>query len=251
LPPSQRPAPRPAAKASKRELKFDPTVIQIQDPLEPTPLSPAALNFDGKPAAPSFPPPPWVQKAQTLAELETGSRSCAACPLKKTSPGSLFGKGQTKPEFLIVLGLPPLSALRNPVYPSEEEGDLFARIVATGLGQKIEDLYVTPAIKCASAAPASELVPRIRKACARILLKEIELAAPRRILALGTLAAQALKNSSDSLATLMNSKSPFALVGDRQIPLLVTYGLDMALKDPALEGRILEDLTKLRDAPRP
>lgn len=149
------------------------------------------------------PPKPVVEAvpAGSIAALRAAARDCTACPLWQPATQTVFGEGPDEAR-VFVLGEQPGDqedlAGRPFVGPA---GKLFDRALAEA-GIVREALYVTNAVKHFKFEPRGKLRLHARAnaaeqaACRRWLTAELAAIAPRWILCLGAMAAQAIFGKS-------------------------------------------------------
>lgn len=108
-------------------------------------------------------------------------------------------------------------------------------LAALGLGRST-DVYIANVLKC---RPPNNRTPEPIEveACRPFLDRQIELVAPKLIVALGKSAASALLRSDASVANLRNRIHRY-----RGIPLIVTYHPAYLLRTPVDKAKAWEDL---------
>jgi uracil-DNA glycosylase family 4 len=181
--------------------------------------------------APYENPTAWIATARTLAELEAGVASCQLCPLGQSRKRTFFGRGGTAKEgtghvpVMLILDPPDINDAEAGQTPSGPLATLLDNIVRGGLKMSPEEIYVTPAVKCPPEDP-DEILPKTNSYCRLIALKEIELAAPLEIIALGHTPSRILTGVDlPFYRILQNPRYKNIRVRDRQIPLSITFGL--------------------------
>jgi DNA polymerase len=113
---------------------------------------------------------------------------------------------------------------------------LNAMLKALGLAR--EQVYIANILKC---RPPRNRDPRPEEAahCEPYLLRQIELVAPRVILAVGRIAAQSLLRTDAPLGRLRGRIHRF---GESGLPLVVTYHPAYLLRSPDQKGKAWQDL---------
>jgi DNA polymerase len=123
-------------------------------------------------------------------------------------------------------------------YPAGPLGALLGDIIVKGLRMDPADCLITPLVKCPVDDPenptALPLIP-----CANLVRKEIELASPRLVLALGLVPGRAL-TGLDLVMTRLRIKK--TAIPPLNIPLRTTYGLSAMLAEPVLKKEVWRDL---------
>ena len=171
----------------------------------------------------------------TWDQLRDAVRTCQACGLCNGRKQAVFGVGAQAGPWLFVG--------EGPGADEDEQGDPFvgqagklldSMLAATGLGRG-RDTYIANVVKC---RPPGNRTPTLDEAnaCASFLDRQIDLVAPKIIVALGkTAATRLLGNESASLGSLRGRVHSY-----RGRPLVVTY-------HPAYLLRTLPDKAKAWD----
>jgi DNA polymerase len=121
--------------------------------------------------------------------------------------------------------------------PAGPTGDLLADIIAKGLKLSLSDSLITSLVKCPVDDPEDASSVNFRP-CALLTRREIELAKPKLVLAMGLMPGQALVGTDLVMARLRLRKA--GLPGG--IPLRVTYGLSAMVAEPVLKKEVWRDL---------
>jgi uracil-DNA glycosylase family 4 len=103
-----------------------------------------------------------------------------------------------------------------------------------------ESVYICNVLKCRPPGNRNPLPDEI-EACSPWLRRQLELIAPRALLAVGTFAAQALTGEQKPLGRLRGE-----VHGYQGIPLVVTYHPAALLRNPAWTRAFWDDLQLLR-----
>ncbi|HET7730518.1 MAG TPA: uracil-DNA glycosylase [Usitatibacter sp.] len=184
-------------------------------------------------------PPVDVSRA-SWAELRTLVTECRACVLCKQRKQAVFGVGaETAPWMFIGEG---------PGADEDEQGDPFvgqagrlldSMLAAIGC-RRGREVYIANVVKC---RPPGNRTPTAAEAaaCAPFLDRQIELAAPKLIVALGKTAATRLLGTESSLAGLRGRVHRY-----RGIPVVVTYHPAYLLRTLADKAKAWEDLVFAR-----
>ncbi len=230
------------------------------EPAEPAIAAPA-------PEAPSRPAPPAApaapvrfarspREAPVAAEgapvegvesmdweaLRAAVRDCRRCGLCEKRKQAVFGVGHPAGPWLFVG--------EGPGADEDEKGEPFvgqagklldSMLAAAGLARG-RDAYIANVVKCRP--PGNRVpLPEEAAACAPWLDRQIELVAPRLIVALGKTAAQRLTGSEASLASLRGRLHAY-----RGTPVVVTYHPAYLLRNLPDKARAWEDLLFARRA---
>jgi DNA polymerase len=212
-----------------RELELD-SVARVCG-IAPTPAS----------CRPVQSPAPVVAKAGGVGsmgweELGEAVRSCTACGLCRQRKRTVFGVGDEAASWLFVG--------EGPGADEDEQGEPFvgqggrlldSMLAAIGL-KRGREVYIANVVKC---RPPGNRVPTPEEAgaCAPYLDRQIELIAPKLIVALGKTAVMRLLGSEASLASLRGRIHRY-----RDIPLVVTYHPAYLLRNLPDKAKAWEDL---------
>ena len=182
----------------------------------------------------------------TLDALVDDIAGCTACALCKTRRMTVPGVGDPRAQWMFVGEAPGAD--------EDSQGEPFVgaagqlldnMLVALGLA-RTENVYIANVLKC---RPPNNRTPEPAEAlaCAPYLDRQIELIAPRLIVALGRSAAGRLLNTDAPVSSLRNRVHRY-----RGTPLIVTYHPAYLLRTPADKAKAWDDLLfarrTLRDA---
>lgn len=161
---------------------------------------------------------------------------CTRCDLHRTRTQGVFGVGDRHAEWLIVGEAPGAEEDRlGEPFVGQAGRLLDAMLAAIGL-KRGENVYIANVLK--SRPPRNrDPAPQEVAACLPYLKRQIELIAPKLILALGRFAAQALLATGTAISRLRGQVHCY-----RGIPLIVTYHPAYLLRNPADKARAWEDL---------
>jgi uracil-DNA glycosylase family 4 len=180
---------------------------------------------------------PWP----VVAEAVSG---CVACPLSRSRRNTVFGVGPQPAEWLLVGEAPgeQEDARGEPfVGPA---GLLLDRMLASIGVDRARDAFIANVLKC---RPPRNRDPQPAEvaACEPYLLRQIELLEPRIIVVLGRFAAQSLLRTDATIASLRGRPHAYR-VGDREIPMVVTYHPAYLLRNLPDKARAWADLRLAR-----
>ncbi len=127
---------------------------------------------------------------ETLAELYSQYSDCTRCSLSKSANHVVFGFGNEKSEVVFVG--------EAPGYHEDKEGKPFvgaAGQLLTNLLKSIginrDDIYITNVLKCRPPGNRDPLPEEI-EACKPLLMKQLEIIAPKVVVTLGSFAARVI-----------------------------------------------------------
>ena len=182
----------------------------------------------------------------TLDALVDDIAGCTACALCKTRRMTVPGVGDPRAQWMFVGEAPGADEdSRGEPFVGAAGQLLDNMLVALGLA-RTENVYIANVLKC---RPPNNRTPEPAEAlaCAPYLDRQIELIAPRLIVALGRSAAGRLLDTDAPVSSLRNRVHRY-----RGTPLIVTYHPAYLLRTPADKAKAWEDLLfarrTLRDA---
>lgn len=206
---------------------------------------PSLLDVSVKPAVSG----PDKSAAMDLSDLSLPALSdtilaCQRCGLCETRQHAVPGDGVDKPTILIVGEAPG------------EQEDLQGKPFVGRSGQLLDNMlhaighardttvFITNVVKC---RPPANRNPRDEEilACEPYLARQIEMLAPKAILAMGRFAAHALLKSEAPLQKLREHTHTLEL-GGQSLPVVVTYHPAYLLRRPVDKRLAWEDLKRLR-----
>jgi len=169
-------------------------------------------------------------------ELKEAVRTCTACGLCKQRKQAVFGVGSESAPWLFVG--------EGPGADEDEQGEPFvgqagrlldSMLAAIGL-KRGREVYIANVVKCRPPGNRTP-TPEESAACAPYLDRQIELIAPRLIVALGKTAAIRLLGTEASLASLRGRLHDY-----RGTPVVVTYHPAYLLRSLPEKAKAWEDL---------
>jgi DNA polymerase len=160
---------------------------------------------------------------QDWAELEAHVAACQGCSLFSGRSQTVFGAGPAESVDWMVIGEAPGEQDDRLGIPFQgKAGELLqAMLGCIGLGPE-SSVFYTNLIKCrprGNRTPSPEEIA----ACLPYLQRQIALLKPRRILALGRVAALALLGDESDFEQLRGSAHRFRSETGIEIPVIVTY----------------------------
>jgi uracil-DNA glycosylase family 4 len=230
--PQSPPTPRPARSAPFAEqVAAEPALPAA--PLLPAPPGLVVGSADGESV------PGEIGAATNLDQLAELIRRCTRCDLYKTATNAVPGEGNPHADFMCVGEAPGAQedATGRPFYG--QAGQLLTKILqAVNLSR--EDVFILNVLKHRPPGNRNPL-PEEVSACRPYLVRQVELVAPKVILALGTFAAQSLLETKLSIGKLRGSVHRY-----HGIPVIVTYHPAALLRNPAWKRPTWEDVQLAR-----
>ena len=170
--------------------------------------------------------------------LERQVSACTACDLHRGRTQAVFGTGDRAARWMIIGEAPGAEEDRRGEPFVGRAGQLLnAMLLAAGFRR--EQVYIANIVKC---RPPNNRDPKPQEAacCAGYLQRQIELVAPKLILAVGRVAAQRLLATDAPVGRMRGRLHHFG--SDPAIPLVVTYHPAYLLRSPKEKARAWQDL---------
>jgi DNA polymerase len=174
-------------------------------------------------------------------QLEAAVSVCTRCALHAGRTQTVFGVGRRDADLLVIGEAPGAEEDRLGEPFVGRAGHLLnAMLRAIGLNR--QDIYIANILKC---RPPNNRDPKQDEAacCTPYLERQIELIAPRAVLAVGRIAAQHLLQSDQPIGRLRGQKLEF---GAERIPIVVTYHPAYLLRSPQAKAKAWQDLCLVR-----
>ena len=227
--PVQAPATRPAARG----------------PVAPVP---ALAQAQGQ----VFAPLPESLSSMDWAELQTAVQTCQSCALCAARPTPILGSGQGTARWMVVGDLPSEADDQQGQPFTGPEGVLLDNMLkAVGVRRQgpigsananatasadAPEACLTHAVKC---RPLNGRNPETAElaTCAGYMSRQVALAQPRVILAMGRFAIQSLLGSTEPMGKLRGRLHDF-----QGVPVVVTYPPSSLLRNPADKAKAWADL---------
>jgi DNA polymerase len=203
---------------------------------------PLSLFDDPAAAAEAGPAEPTIeQRRQSLVLLAEQVSTCPRCPeLASTRTQTVFGDGQPGAEICFIGEAPGKDEDQQGIPFVGAAGQLLNKIIAA-CGLKREEVYICNILKC---RPPNNRTPLASEAanCRSYLEKQLELVAPKYIVALGGTAAQNLLGVTTSMGKLRGRFHDY-----RGIPVMCTYHPAFLLphRSPEKKKDVWEDMKML------
>lgn len=174
------------------------------------------------------------EKVHRLGQLAEAARSCKACVLHEKRRQSVFARGNPDAELVFVGEGPGFEEDQQGLPFVGPAGQLLDRMIAA-MGYARDEVYICNVVKC---RPPENRTPRPEEAiaCARFLTPQLQLVAPKLIVALGRCAAENLG--------VARPEGPWrGRFGQwNGIPVLPTYHPAYLLRTPEQKRVVWEDL---------
>jgi DNA polymerase len=173
--------------------------------------------------------------------LQQAAHSCQACQLCTGRKGIVFGEQATNQQAdWLIVGDPPTESDEAAGEAFTGEAGVLLGNMIKAMGLNVSEVTLTPSVKCRSegqSTGAQELAQ-----CEAFLRRQVALARPKMILAMGRYAAQALLAQ-----TVSNPVPPLGQLRGmvhkyEGIPVVVTYSPANLLRNPADKAKAWADL---------
>lgn len=185
------------------------------------------------------------EKAQDMASLLEQVQACQECGLHTGRAQVVFGSELlSEPDWMIIGEAPGTSDDRSAKPFDGKAGLLLQAILNSAIPNA--SVYKTHLVKC---RPLGNRPPTQEElaACRAFLDAQIRLVQPRRLLAVGHLAAVALSGRDEDLETLRGQALTYTDAQGRSLPLVVTYHPASLLLRPQHKANAWRDLSLLRE----
>ncbi|NIR30773.1 MAG: uracil-DNA glycosylase [Gammaproteobacteria bacterium] len=197
----------------------------------------AAAEDAAGPGAPARDP------SSELAAMAEEVAGCTRCALHHGRTRAVFGVGDPRAQLMVVGEAPGADEDRQGKPFVGRAGRLLDAMLRA-IGLERDGVYITNIVKC---RPPSNRDPRPEEAaaCQAFLRRQIELIAPRVILAVGRVAAQNLLETTASVGSLRGQRLSYEAT-ESPIPVVVTYHPAYLLRTPVQKRRAWDDLRAAR-----
>lgn len=186
-------------------------------------------------------PPPTSDGAAPAAapdweSLRTTVAGCTRCGLSATRTQTVFGTGDRSAQLMVIGEAPGFEEDRQGEPFVGRAGQLLNAMLKA-VGFERGDVYIANILKC---RPPDNRDPQPGETaeCLPYLRRQIELVAPRAILCVGRIAAQAVLATAAPLGRLRGAVHPHA----SGVPVVVTYHPAYLLRAPGEKRKAWEDL---------
>jgi DNA polymerase len=205
----------------------------------------SALVAEAETVAPAPAKDEVAPSAMGWEALEGCVAACTRCALHSGRTRTVFGVGDRTADWLVVGEAPGAEEDRRGEPFVGRAGRLLDAMLEA-LGYSRSQVYIANVVKC---RPPENRDPRPEEAdsCAPYLDRQIELLAPRIILAVGRVAAQRLLGSDAPVGRLRGRVHHY---GPAEIPLVVTWHPAYLLRRPQAKAESWSDLVLAAAAAR-
>jgi len=214
--------------------------IALASGRRPRRFAPAAEAAPGE--EPAVQPGSEAAQAASTPELErvrAEALACTRCRLHASRRSVVFGEGPASAEVVVVGEAPGAEEDRSGRPFVGPAGKLLDRLLASA-GFPRERVYICNVLKCRPPGNRDPQPDEIAS-CVTYLERQIELIAPRALLAVGSFAAHTLLGESHSITTLRGR------VHRRQgVPVVATYHPAYVLRSPERLRAAWQDFQLLR-----
>ncbi len=229
---------RPSAPV--RPAESVPVHATATRPATREPVTPAPVQAEGQ----VFAPLPEGLSSMGWAELQTAVQTCQSCGLCAARQTPVLGSGQGAARWMVVGDLPlDTDAQQGQPFTGPEGVLLDNMLKAVGVRRQgssgsadMPEACLTHAVKC---RPLNGRNPEAAELaiCAGYLSRQVALAQPRVILAMGRFAMQSLLGSTEPMGKLRGRLHDF-----QGVPVVVTYPPSSLLRTPADKAKAWADL---------
>lgn len=182
---------------------------------------------------------PWPQRRDYEA-LRAEALACVRCPLSRTRTQVVFSDGHPRARLMVVGEAPGEKEDQSGRAFVGPAGKLLDLLLATVGFDRSSTAYICNVLKCRPPGNRDPLPAEI-EACTPYLRRQIELVAPRSLLALGRFAGAFLAGVELPLNKLRGEVYSY-----EGVPVVVTYHPAALLRNPGLTRAAWEDLQLLR-----
>ncbi len=168
--------------------------------------------------------------------LTSDIAACRACKLCETRTHTVPGVGNTSPEWMVIGEGPGEQEDKRGEPFVGRAGQLLDQMLAAAGKSRKESTYITNVVKCRPPGNRDPQTDEI-SACAPYLERQIALAQPKLLLALGKFAGETLLSTDATVAAMRASP------GERSgVPVVVTYHPAYLLRSPREKAEAWSDL---------
>jgi len=175
-----------------------------------------------------------------LAALAAVASVCTRCRLSEGRQKVVFGSGNPRAELMLIGEGPGAEEDRQGLPFVGAAGELLTKIIQA-IEMTRDEVYIANMVKC---RPPGNRDPQPDEvaACRGYLERQIDLVAPKVIVALGRVAAQALLGNDSPIGQMRGRWFQV-----RGVPTMVTYHPAALLRNQALKRPTWEDMQQVRD----
>lgn len=178
--------------------------------------------------------------AEDYQELRDTALQCTRCRLSETRTQVVFSDGSPDARLVVVGEAPGANEDATGLPFVGAAGQFLDLLLATVDLSRKDSVYICNVLKCRPPGNRNPMPDEI-ESCLPYLHGQLELVAPRALLAVGTFAAQALTGEQKPLGRLRGT-----VHGYQGIPLVVTYHPAALLRNAGWTRAFWDDLQLLR-----
>ena len=181
--------------------------------------------------------------ASTLQNLKTIVENFDGCALKLTAKSTVFGAGNEKASLMIIGEAPGADEDRIGLPFVGRSGRLLEKML-NSISLKRDDVYITNVLPW---RPPGNRTPTDSEVavCLPFLKRQIELVEPKIILLLGSSAANAVLDNSESISRLRGKWLDYALSQNKTIPALASFHPAFLLRNGAQKAKAWVDFLRV------
>lgn len=169
--------------------------------------------------------PAAVDLQRSLTVLSEQASACVACGLHATRRNAVFARGNPLAR-LMVIGEAPGEEEDKTGLPFVGRAGKLLDVLLASIGFPRDSVYICNVLKCRPPNNRNPL-PNEVESCSGFLRSQIELVAPKVLLAVGKFAAQTLVQSEEAIGRLRGQIHEY-----NQLPVVVTYHPAYLLRSP-------------------
>lgn len=225
--------PRPALK-SPATLGTRAVGGESTRPRASTPLGPSEAESSARRIA---------RDAKTLEELETALRDFDGCGLKSTATKLCFYRGAARADVMFIGEAPGRDEDLEGKPFVGRAGQLLDKMLAA-IGLSEADVHITNIVYWRPPGNRTP-TPQEALACRPFLERQIELVAPKMLVAVGGSAAKEVLSATEGIMRLRGKWREIA-IGERSIPAIATLHPAYLLRTPAAKQLAWMDLLQIK-----
>ena len=178
-------------------------------------------------------------EGDTFERIREEIGDCTRCRLHMKRTNIVFGVGNPKAQLVFVGEGPGHDEDIQGIPFVGRAGKLLTQMIEAGMGLRREDVYICNVVKC---RPPENRTPEKDEmaTCSPFLVRQIDTIRPKAIVALGSVAAQTLLNTNQSLSRFRGEWQEY-----RGTRLMCTYHPAYLLRNPNAKGEVWKDLQKV------
>lgn len=190
-------------------------------------------------ATSAAPAPASTPPSKELTVIQKQAAACTACELHATKTNSVFARGNPLSRLMVV-GEAPGEEEDKRGEPFVGRAGKLLDVLLQAVGFPRDSVYICNVLKCRPPNNRNPL-PHEVESCSGFLRAQIDIIAPRVLLAVGKFAAQTLAQSEESIGRLRGQIHQY-----NGIPVIVTYHPAYLLRSPQQTRVAWNDFQLLR-----